>query len=133
VPVVAALSNALRDTFTRRLSRTDTSISILFWSGVIVSLAGLFTLPFGWKPIGLDGAMWFVAAGLANAAAQFLVIEAFRLGAAALVAPFRYSGLLWAMLIGFAVWGEVPDVWMLAGGAIVVCAGLYMLGPPLRR
>jgi len=127
VPVVAALSNALRDTFTRRLSRTDTSISILFWSGVIVSVAGLFTLPLGWKPIGLDGAMWFVAAGLANAAAQFLVIEAFRLGAAALVAPFRYSGLLWAMLIGFAVWGEVPDVWMLAGGAIVVCAGLYML------
>jgi len=55
------------------------------------------------------------------------VIEAFRLGNAAVVAPFRYSGLLWAMLAGFLIWGEVPDVAMLLGAAVVVCAGIYML------
>jgi drug/metabolite transporter (DMT)-like permease len=55
------------------------------------------------------------------------VIEAFRLGNAALVAPFRYSGLLWAMLVGFIVWGDVPTATMLAGAAIVVVAGIYML------
>lgn len=130
VPVVAAFSNALRDTFTRRLSRTETSISILFWSGAMVALAALFTFPFGWEPVGLDGGMWFLAAGLSNAAAQFLVIEAFRHGTAALVAPFRYSALLWAMLIGFTVWGEVPDVWMAGGAVVLVCAGLYMLRGP---
>jgi drug/metabolite transporter (DMT)-like permease len=127
VPVLGAFLNAVRDAVTRGLSRTDTSISILFWSGVIVFIGGVFTVPFGWKSIDASGGMWFLAAGLSNAAAQFLVIEAFRLGRAAVVAPFRYSGLVWAMLIGFFVWSEVPDAWMLAGAAIVVGAGMYML------
>ncbi len=121
-----AFLNALRDAFTRRLSRTDTSISILFWSGVIVCIGGVFTVPFGWQPIDFKGGMWFLAAGFFNAAAQFMVIEAFRLGKAAVVAPFRYSGLLWAILIGFLVWGEIPDAWMAIGAAIVVWAGVYM-------
>jgi len=81
---------------------------------------------FGWKSIDYNGVMWFLAAGFFNASAQFLVIEAFRLGRAARVAPFRYSGLLWAMLIGFLAWGEVPDAWMAIGAAIVAWAGVYM-------
>jgi drug/metabolite transporter (DMT)-like permease len=133
VPVLGACLNAVRDAYTRRLSRTDTSMSILFWSGVLVCIGGLFTIPLGWKSIDANGGLWFLAAGLSNAAAHFFVIEAFRLGKAALVAPFRYSGLLWAMLIGFLVWGEVPDAWMLTGAAIVVCAGVYMLRRSARR
>jgi len=122
------LSNVLsRDAFTRRLSRTDSSIAVLLWSGVMVMAAGLCTIPFGWKPVDAGGAAWFLAAGPFNAAAHFMVIEAFRLGNAAVVAPFRYTGLLWAMLVGFALWREVPDAWMLAGAAVVVCAGIYVL------
>lgn len=127
LPLGAAITNGFRDALTRRLSRTDSSIAVLLWSGVIVMIAGLLTLPFGWKPVDLHGAGWFLLAGFLNAAAHFVVIEAFRLGRAAVVAPFRYTGLLWAMLVGFIVWREVPDAWMLAGAAIVVCAGLYML------
>lgn len=127
LPVLAAFTNGMRDALTRRISRTDTSISMLLWSGVAVMLAGLCTLPFGWNPVDLAGAGWFLAAGLFNAVAHFLAIEAFRLGNAAVVAPFRYTGLLWAMFIGFIIWREVPDAWMLAGAAVVVCAGVYML------
>ncbi|MGZ8155642.1 MAG: DMT family transporter [Burkholderiales bacterium] len=133
LPVVAAFSNALRDVITRRLSRTESSMSMLFWSGVIVCVGGAFTIPFGWKAIELESGVWFLAAGLSNALAHFMVIEAFRLGNAAVVAPFRYSGLLWALLIGFLVWREVPNAWMLAGAAVVVCAGLYMLRQSTRR
>jgi drug/metabolite transporter (DMT)-like permease len=127
VPVLASFVNALRDTITRRVSRTDSSMSMLFWSGMLVLIVSLFTLPFGWRPVDLYGAAWFLAAGLCNALAHFLVIEAFRLGHAATVAPFRYSGLLWAMLLGFLVWRDVPDVWMISGAAVVVAAGVYML------
>jgi len=127
LPVLSAFTIGARDALTRRLSRTDSSISMLLWSGLAVMVAGLFTLPFGWKAVDLQGAGWFLAAGFLNAAAQFMVIEAFRLGNAAVVAPFRYTGLLWAMLVGFIVWRELPDAWMLAGAAVVVCAGLYML------
>ena len=127
LPVLAAFINGLRDAVTRRISRTDSSISTLFWSGIAVMLAGFITLPFGWKAVDWEGAGWFLAAGFFNGTAHFLAIEAFRLGNAALVAPFRYSGLLWAMFIGFLIWREVPDAWMLAGAGIVVCAGIYML------
>lgn len=127
LPVGAAFMNALRDVVTRRLSRTDSSISVLFWSGVMVVIAGLATIPYGWKPIDVTGAAWFLAAGLFNAAAHFMVIESFRLGNVAVVSPFRYTGLLWAMLVGFAIWREVPNAWMLSGAAIVVGAGIYML------
>ncbi|MGQ0524300.1 MAG: DMT family transporter [Betaproteobacteria bacterium] len=133
LPVLAAFINGARDALTRRLSRTDSSISMLLWSGVAVMLAGLCTLPFGWNPVDLRGAGWFLAAGLFNAAAHFLAIEAFRMGNAALVAPFRYTGLLWAMLIGFLIWREVPDAWMLAGAAVVVGAGSYMLRRGLSK
>jgi drug/metabolite transporter (DMT)-like permease len=132
LPVLTALSNAVRDVITRRLSRTESSMSMLFWSGVIVSVGGAFTIAFGWKAIELESGLWFLAAGLSNALAHFMVIEAFRLGNAAIVAPFRYSALLWALLIGFLVWREVPDAWMLAGAAVVVCAGLYMLRQSTR-
>ena len=132
LPVLGAFLNAVRDAFTRRLSRTDTTMSILFWSGVVVCIGGAFTVPFGWKSIDAKGAMWFLAGGLSNAAAHFMVIEAFRLGRAAVVAPFRYSGLLWAMLIGFLVWHEVPDGWMVIGAAIVVGAGVFMLRRSMR-
>lgn len=136
VPVLAAFTNGFRDAFTRRLSRTETSISVLFWSGLMVMAAGFLTSPLGWQGVDVAGAAWFLAAGLLNASAHFMVIEALRLGRAAIVAPFRYSGLLWAMLVGFLVWGEAPDAWMLAGAAVVVASGVYMIrltAPPRQH
>lgn len=127
LPLAAAFTNGLRDTYTRRLSRTESSIAMLFWSGVLVMLAGFLTWPLGWRPVDLAGALWLVFAGLLNACAHFMVIEAFRLGPAALVAPFRYTGLIWAMGLGYLVWRETPDAMMLAGAAVVAGAGLYML------
>jgi drug/metabolite transporter (DMT)-like permease len=127
LPVICSFFNGLRDTVTRFVSRTDSSLSMLFWSGVLVIATSAATIAFGWEPLDLHGLSWFLVAGFCNAGAHFLIIEAFRLGNAAVVAPFRYSGLLWAMVIGFLVWGDVPDAAMLTGAAIVVAAGIYML------
>ena len=127
LPVLATIINSLRDTITRRLSRTESSVSMLFWSSAAVTLVGFFTLPFGWRPLDLEAGAWFVAAGLFNATAHFLVIEALRLGRAAVVVPFRYTGILWAILVGFLIWNEVPDIGMLAGALIVVLSGIYMI------
>ena len=127
LPIACSFCNGLRDTITRRISRTDSSLSMLFWSGVLVIVTTGTSAAFGWKALDLHGVGWFLAAGFFNAGAHFLIIEAFRLGNAALVAPFRYSGLIWAMLIGFIVWADVPDAAMLTGAAIVIAAGVYML------
>jgi drug/metabolite transporter (DMT)-like permease len=132
LPLAAAAVNALRDILTRHLSRTETSISILFWSTIIVMLAGFGTFPFGWEPVTAGAGAWFVLAGVFNAGAHFLMIEGLRFGAAAVIAPFRYTALIWAMLIGFFVWRDVPDVWIVLGGIIIITGGVYMLRAATR-
>ncbi|HET9404038.1 MAG TPA: DMT family transporter [Burkholderiales bacterium] len=133
IPVGAALANALRDIVTRRLSRTETSVAILFWSTLIVMGAGLVTAPFGWQPVTPTAAAWFVAAGVFNAAAHFLLIEALRLGEAAVISPVRYTSLIWATLIGFLVWGDLPDAWVAAGSAVIIASGVYMIRAEARK
>ncbi len=127
LPVACAFSNAFRDIVTRRLARTETSIAILFWSTLIVMAAGLTTAPFGWQPLTATAAAWFVAAGVFNAGAHFMLIEALRLAEVSLIAPVRYTAIVWATLIGFVVWGEVPDRWVLIGAAVIIAGGLYMV------
>jgi drug/metabolite transporter (DMT)-like permease len=127
IPVATAFASGTRDIMSRQLSRTDSSISILFVSTGIVMLAGLATIPFGWNAVSWPAAGWFLVAGALHAGANFLMIEAFRLGPAAMIAPFRYTSLLWALIIGFAVWGDMPDPWIMAGGVVIVAAGILML------
>ena len=133
LPLLAALVNALRDVLTRRLARTETSIAILFWSNIILMIGGFATLPFGWSPVTGDAALWFVAAGIFNGSAHFCIIEALRTGEASVVAPIRYTALLWAALLGFIVWGELPEIWLWAGAAVIVASSLYMIRAERRR
>jgi drug/metabolite transporter (DMT)-like permease len=55
------------------------------------------------------------------------MIETFRYGEAALVAPFKYSGVIWAALLGYLIWGDIPDPGIITGVGIVVVAGFYIL------
>jgi drug/metabolite transporter (DMT)-like permease len=127
VPVAAATASALRDIATRLISRTETPMSILFWSNVAVILAAALTLPFGFVEIASLDYLWLAFAGLLNIVAHFLMISALRLADASLVAPFRYSALIWAAILGFAVWGHVPDLWTFVGAVIIVISGIYLV------
>ena len=133
LPLLAAMVNALRDVITRRLARTETSIAILFWSNIILMAGGFMTLPMGWAPVSTQDAFWFVAAGIFNGTAHFCIIDALRTGEASALAPIRYTALLWAALLGFLVWGEVPELWLLAGAAVIVGSSLYMIRAERRR
>lgn len=138
IPVAASFANSLRDVLTRLLSRTETSIAILFWSTLIVMGAGALTAPFGWRPVTATDAGWFVVAGVFNASAHFLLIVALRLGEAAVITPVRYTSLVWATLIGYAVWRELPDAWVVAGSAVIIASGIFLIcssreSPPPRR
>jgi len=128
LPVAASLSSALRDLFTRRLSRTETSLAILFYSSLAVLVAGFATAPlFDWRAV--SAAAWglLVLNGLLNGGAHFLLIEALRLGDAAVIVPFKYSGLIWGLLFGFLIWQHVPGAWTLAGAALVAASGLVLV------
>ena len=125
LPVATALINGLRDIVTRRLSRSETSISILLCSTVIVMLGGLATAPFGWHAMDTRGALLILLAGVCNAGAHFLMIEALRMGEASLVAPFRYTSFLWALVFGYLLWGEIPGLWVALGVGLIICGGLF--------
>jgi drug/metabolite transporter (DMT)-like permease len=133
LPLLAALVNALRDVLTRRLARTETSIAILFWSNIILMVGGFATLPFGWVPVTSDAAFWFIVAGIVNGTAHFCIIDALRTGEASVIAPIRYTALLWAALLGFIIWGELPELWLWAGAAVIVASSLYMIRAERRR
>jgi len=127
LPLGASLTGACRDILTRRMSARATSVSLLFYTSVGVTLAGLATAPFGWVSVSAFDWGLFALSGLLIGCAQFLMIETFRLGEAALVAPFKYSGVIWATLFGYLVWGDIPDFGKLIGVSIVIMSGLYIL------
>jgi drug/metabolite transporter (DMT)-like permease len=126
IPIAAAFASSLRDVLARILARTDSSISILFWSSLVLVAGTALSAPFGWRDV--TPAAWglFLLAGLVNFCAHFLLIESFRLARAAVVAPFKYTSLLWSALLGYAIWGDVPGGWIWAGAAILVASGLWI-------
>ncbi len=129
----SALAYALVVVLVRVLSRTETTASMVFWFLAIVSVgAGALAAP-DWVPILAADWPWIVAVGLSGWAGQHLITEAFRLAPASLVAPYEYTALVWAIGIDWAVWQVLPGARMLAGSAIVVAAGLYLLHREQRR
>jgi drug/metabolite transporter (DMT)-like permease len=126
-PLGATLSGVGRDLITRRIARTETTVAVLCVTTVVIILAGLATAPFGWSRLNPGDLLTFAANGTLIAGAHYLMIEAFRRGEVAVVAPFKYTSMIWAVLLGYFFFRELPDQWTLFGAAIVILAGLYIL------
>lgn len=127
VPLLAALVGAFRDIVTRRMGTGgESTLAIMLISTSVVTFAGLLTIPFGWVPLRIADLGWFVASALLVGLAQALMIESLRLGEVGLVAPFKYTSLVWAVLLGLLVWGDLPDAWTWVGSSLVVGSGLYI-------
>jgi drug/metabolite transporter (DMT)-like permease len=122
------LLHAARDLTTRAIDRSIPSILVTFSTAVAVTvLAGAWSLAGEWKPVEwrqlglLAGASVFLSAG------YYLLTVSMRGGEMSVIAPFRYAGLLFALLLGWLVWGDVPNALAWAGIALLVAAGLYVL------
>ncbi len=125
--LVAAVTYALAVVSLRRLARTDTTESMVFWFTALLSVgAGLLSIP-GWVPLAASHWPLLVGVGLTGALGQHFITEAFRHAPAAVVAPFEYTALLWGVLLDLVVWHVLPGAVTLLGGGIVIGAGLYLL------
>lgn len=127
LPFGAAFSEAFRDVLTRRMVKTESSESMLAYSSAAVMLVGLATIPFNYVPIGFIDVAWLAAAACAMGIGQFMLADAFRYAEAAVIAPFRYSNLLWAMLLGALVFDQWPNALTVVGAGLVVGSGVYIL------
>jgi drug/metabolite transporter (DMT)-like permease len=120
------LFSVARDLLTRGVGTGVPTLVIAGASASIVTLSSLgFTLFETWIWPSPVGVMLLAGASVALLAGQFYLIAAMRTGEIAVVAPFRYSIILWAVLSGYLVWREVPDLATWVGIAIVSAAGLY--------
>ena len=117
----------------RGMTATESAETLTLYQMVILTVIFAAFLPFGFvMPSAGDGAL-MVANGAANALGQYWWTRALHLAPASAVAPFFYFSLVWAIVIGFVVWGDVPTIGLLIGSAIVVCSGLFLLLRESRR
>ena len=126
-PMGAAAFGAARDVVTRAISGSENSLSILLTSMLMITIAGFLTYPLGWSAVKLSHIWIFITSSLLVGLAQYLMIEAFRLGEVALISPFKYSSLLWATLIGLVIWDDLPSKNVVLGAFILILSGIYLL------
>jgi len=127
IALLAAMAWAVTSLIARRLSQQEPSSRILFYYMAISVLA---TVPFAamtWTPIAFAHLPIFLLTGLVGVAAHWLLAQAFRYGEVSLIAPLEYTGLVWAMGLGYWLWGDIPTSGVLSGGGLIIASGIYMM------
>jgi drug/metabolite transporter (DMT)-like permease len=122
----AAFCGSIYNIATRRVGGRDRAETSLFYVGLIGSLVAVLPLPWHWQmPQGIEWLL-LLAMGIAGGGGHFLLIQAHRLAPASVLAPFIYTQIVWMILIGLFLFGDVPDMWTIFGAAIVIASGLFV-------
>jgi drug/metabolite transporter (DMT)-like permease len=129
VVLAASLIGALRDILSRFVPASVPTLVISLSSASVVAVVGCaWALVEGWEPMTARETGLLVASSLLLATGYQFLVLALRSGAEfSVIGSFRYASILWALGIGYVVWGDVPNALALAGIAVIVAAGLYIL------
>ena len=126
--LAAAFCMAAFNVTTRKLADSDPMPVTLFYTALVGAVASSLAVPFFWQmPSGLDVWLALIAIGLFGGLAHSLIIAAHKYAAATTVAPFMYSQIFWALLLGWVMFDSLPDLYAWTGGAIVIASGLYLI------
>jgi len=126
--LLSTLVYAGRDLLTRKIPVGVPSVVVtLATAAVVVGMAVVVLLFEGWTPMIWSDVGLLALAAVCLSSAYYAVIASVRSGEVSVVAPFRYVGLLWAVVLGYLVWGDVPNPLAWAGIALLIAAGLYMI------
>lgn len=125
--VASTFTNAGSVIQTRRLTTTETTSSIVFYFSIICALGGLATLPFGWVVPGAMQLVALISIGLLGGLAHVVLTESYHHAPASLVAPLDYTTMIWAFILGYWMFGEVPSVYVYVGAAIVAASGIFVI------
>jgi drug/metabolite transporter (DMT)-like permease len=125
--VGAVIGLAVRDLATRRV---ETGISTMqlstFASVVILPPAFVMMMAYGgWSPMSFQTTLYVIGAAMSGMGAYYAITLSLRIGELSVIAPFRYSRLLFALILGFFLFGEQPDLPMLTGSALIIGTGIY--------
>lgn len=124
---VACFTNAGTVIQTRRLTDSESTPAIVFYFSLICAIAGLATLPFGWLMPTRMEFFGLAMIGVLGGLSHLLLTESYRYAPASVVAPFDYTAMIWAFMLGYALFGELPSAFVFVGAAIVVACGLFVI------
>jgi drug/metabolite transporter (DMT)-like permease len=111
----------------RGMTATESAETLTLYQLLLLTAFFTLLLPFGWiSPAPIDAA-WMAFNGISNAIGQYWWTRALHLAPASAISPFYYFSLIWASILGFAIWGEVPTMSLVVGSAVVVASSLFLL------
>lgn len=125
--MIAAFTNAGAVVQTRRLVDTETTSAIVFYFSMYCALAGLATLPFGWlwpTPFQL---LILIGSGVIGGLAHLFLTASYHHAPASLVAPLDYTTMIWAYVLGYVLFGELPTIYVYIGAVVVAGSGSYVI------
>ncbi|WP_170575817.1 DMT family transporter [Ruegeria atlantica] len=126
--LIAVASVTTRDLITRRMSHRVPSLTVTLATSLSITLAAsVATLLTGWTPIPQDAGLMVASAAIFVLAGYLFSVMVMRAGDVGFIAPFRYSSLIWALGLGWVMFGDWPDTITMIGAALVVGAGLFTL------
>ena len=127
LPLFVALLVGLRDIVTRRIAATENAIAILALANLMTMLIAAVLAPFDWQP--MLPSMWGVlaGAGVLFAVSQVIIVMAFRYAEAAILSTLKYSAILFAVLYGYGLWGDLPDLLALVGAVCIILSGMAVI------
>lgn len=125
LPILSALAWAGTLVLTRKISGGDHVITTMAYTALVGFLVLSAIVPFYWVAPTWQQVAIGACIGIAATTGHWIVVLAFRYADASVLAPFSYSQLVWVTLLGFILFGEVPDIWTVAGAAVIIGSGLY--------
>ena len=125
--LASALFFSLFQLTTRVLAATEPPFTTLLYTGIGALACSSLAVPFFWAPISAFELAVFAVIGILGVGAHVCMIRAYAFTQASFLAPFNYAKLLWAVALGYLVFGDVPQVHVIAGSVVIVASGLYTL------
>jgi len=127
VTLGSATLAALSQIFIKKMAGTERTTAIVFWFSMTATSFSLLTIPFGWvMPVGQEW-LFLIGAGSIGGMGQIMVTASYKYADAGTLAPFTYVSMIWALLIGYFVFAEVPTLPMLLGAGLVIAAGVAIV------
>lgn len=126
IPLLGAGLWAIYQILVRIVSRSDPSNTTLIYTALVGLVVTGVLAPFAWTPPDLRDWGLLVIVALFGAGAHFALIRALDSAPASVVQPFAYTLVVWAVILGFLLFGDVPDLWTILGALIIVTSGLYV-------
>ena len=127
LPVATAFVYALLMLSARFVDSRESVWTLLLYMTATGALISLFIVPFIWVPLRAEDLWLFIAIAIFGTAGMTMMTQAFRLAPAVVVAPLDYTAIIWATLLGWIFWTEIPDALTFVGAAVIIASGVFII------